>query len=1767
MKIKNLVSAIGVALYSAAAANAAVASTMSDKDVLKPLNFTQEGLKAFQKEVVSSRSMMKNDGLNVQLPSKSKQFVEEGLTGENVYIVRLYGSPVTVAARDTNSQVAMALKSAGATKLFSKGEPVVDAINTYQKALLTQQEEVIQEVSSAIGKSEVRRQFTKAINGFSIKMSESQAKKVSQLDRVSSVMRSKNYELLSDEGPKTIKADEIWDGSAVESGVNNKGEGQIIGIIDTGINSDHPSFADVGGDGYDHTNPWGAGAYVGDCVEDSEDIQCNDKLIGVRSYDVITESYDAMVAGWPAIGEDYQGHGSHVASTAGGNVLYDVPYMVASYGDDTDGRVIKEALFPEISGVAPHANIVAYQVCYPTNDSGYSGCPGEALVAGIEDAIEDGVDVINFSIGGADSDVWSDAVQLAFLSAREAGINVAAAAGNDGTGSCGSECFGYLDNSSPWLAQVAATTHAREIAVETSIEYAGFSDPELGSEVPAWSDTGLVGGAINNTEITGVVVWAKDYVDASGSKDSYGYCVDEYPENTFNYYKDGSEIAGAADGSTNVIVICQRHDPDDANANARTAKVANVVAGGADAFILYNKDTTQSTTSEAYEIPGVHFTYNQWNGVYPDEGLEDWVDSYSELGHMITIKPTVVERRINEDDADWLATFSSRGPSFSNDEILAPAMAAPGVNIYAAYSDEHPFTAAHGADYVSISGTSMASPHIAGAMALLRQTHPTWTPAEIQSALSMTADNVVQYRRLNSDTGDIGLAEIYRAGTGRINVANAAKSGLIMDETAENFMAANPYNGGTPHKLNMPNLVDFSCAPECQWVRTVKATKDGTWNVSHGDVLNWNYDMRQQYAQNGVNIEVTPSTFSLKAGETQSVVVTASIMDTQEWFSNSEVELHSHLLFESADETVPDASWPIVFKYDRGTLPDKLEVTAHENTGSYQVNGLMFPATEAPYGRVYQPVHAQVKTITLPKDDESDFPWTSSSEEYIYADRIDEATHTEMIEVPEGAKRLIVEIQGVVESDYTGTLDVGSPIVYVGKDYNGNGQPDPQEEILCVSNHIIYNNYCNVNNPEPGTYWAIIYNSKDAGLEGEEETFAYTSAVVTGDISTEMTVQAGPSDGENEVSMTLNWDMPMEEGDVYYTLVDLGSSEVNAGVYGTTPLKLERGSDRIHLDVTQEKANAGDSVPYTFEVLANNSGADRSFTITTELPEGMSVGVEDVLSSNNDLTSISLEGQTLTISGIQPDTSDIVANYIVTDSITDEMCRTPDLGNSNPGGYINLSEFGIYPALSGMDENGAVQSRYGNVIPVSTFFGGVTDEYALYNNADNNNVNFGILNIRGNGLVDLMNGPVFASWHYKMPYNSFPYESLAPLWRGTPIDNSSKDILSTGLSTVEGISLASTQSGWGIIEWDNAADYGDVTYDTDTKLFDYTKRDNSFDFEIILNAKTRFGENEHEIYFAYDNLDFGTTGDRGSIGIQGYRGALYIYGPLEQYLGQSIAYDNLADVITDDLVICMDYNGPESSQFEVTIWADIDQSSAGKSFEFTAVAAMDGQDDMTLSHTLSVASNITVGTIGDKTTMEDTAITVDVAYADELNTANQMTAMGENVAIVIEGDSLVITPDAGFVGDTEITVTVADIETPTDAASTSFMLTVENVNDAPTVIVKSDNISAAPGTSVTLDASGTFDEDGDTLSFEWTGPGTISSPYEAVTSVSDLALGEHVFTLTVSDNIETMEMDVTVNVSEDAVSVSPGESKSSGSMAWIMALLASLVMLRRKSIK
>ncbi|QYJ78191.1 S8 family serine peptidase [Shewanella acanthi] len=1659
MKLKLLTYTVAAALYGAGAMQAAASMGEVHKNqvhTIKGLQLTPEQINQLNAEQAKAAAGEQGVGVNIQInPQASKFQYEEGLTGEQVYIVRLNQKPLAQVSAELLGSTNASARSTKPSKLFVAGQPANRAVQNYRTQLLNTQKQVLADIQSNVGARQARQQFTNAVNGFSIAMTQEEAQRVAELPNVASVRLSKTYELQSDAGPQLIQADKIWTGTATPDGLPYKGEGIVMGIIDTGINSDHPSFAAIGEDGYKHDNPWGAGNYVGDCTKVGFESMCNDKLIGVRSYPVITDNFTNGNFGVtrPAVGEDYQGHGSHVASTAAGNVLLNVDYLAGvSDTEASDGRVIKAGLFPSISGVAPHANIVSYQVCYPDNHVG-AGCPGEALVAGIEDAIKDGVDVINFSIGGQESNPWADDVQLAFLAAREAGVSVAVAAGNSGQYGGATEYFGRIDHASPWLLSAAATTHDRVIDITTKLV-----DPVGGLTTPSWSE--ITGGVINKESVTGRVVMARNYNDE--------YCANPFPAGTF-------DLTDADGNPVDVIVACRRNSTTSTTGIARSVKADNVKAGGADGMILYNFAKGEAIVpAVSYSVPSIHITQENW-GTSSGSGLYGWLNKGT--GHTLTITATEIERNLYPEKADWLAPFSSRGPSSSTPEALIPAVAAPGVDIFAAYADEHPFdTSSPSSDFAMISGTSMASPHVAGSIALIRQAHKDWTATEVQSALAMTTENKVQYRRLNEATGDVELASTYRAGTGRINVKNAVNAGFVMDETIDNFKAADPNNGGVVHKLNIPQLVNFECKPKCQWIRTIRATKDGSWSVTNGDVINWNMDSQNQVVQNGVTIKAYPSEFTLKAGETRDIVIEASIMDTQDPFSNAEVELHSNLIFTETTNNAPEAHWPIVFKYDNNDMPSSLQATAHRNNASALIKGINLPEGDSIYGRIFEPVKAEVKTATLPKDDDNLFPWTINADPSVAINkRVDEATLVEMIDVPAGSRRLIVETLGKMQSPFEGDWDKGNITIYVGKDYNGDGQPNPLEEILCVSNDNLYNNFCNINEPEEGTYWAIFYNPRKGSSSnnynaGVMETFQYASTVVGGQVANNLSVEVPASNGSDAVNINVNWNIPeMTAGDVYHSLIDFGTSAVNAGNIGKVSFKLIRGVDDVNLNVTQTKALVGDNLPFTFQVQPNDSGADRAFSIEANIPEGLRLRAEDVYTSSKAIVKdIKVEGNKLTISGVQPNTLGDYAHYNITTSEDDPLCRTPNFGNSNPGGYVNLEEFGIYPTMSGFQptvineatgraptgSNNMINYQNGVQMPVSTFFGGAYTSFHLYNNAETMNMwNNNTLQIMGTGTVTLYgNEKFFYPWHDIFPYNNAPFASIGMLWRAYDYRGTVQDLMSVPLvlssTEIAGISAASTSTGWGIIEYDNARSYKQLDRDAQG-VWQWEERDDRFDFELLFNVNTRFGDGEFELIMAYDNIDFGSQDDRGSIGLQGFKGALSRLGPAGGYKGEQYAWNNLKDKIHNGLVVCYDYVGPESSQFEVTAWTKVTSKAPGKALIVDAVSKIDGMADIKMSRTVTVSSNISVASIANQTIAENTSLKgLKVFYADEQTSVNTISVTGDNITAVVDGhtsgSSVTITPKKNFHGDIQVTVTVSDVENPSDQGSTTFTLTVES---------------------------------------------------------------------------------------------------------------------------
>jgi len=135
------------------------------------------------------------------------------------------------------------------------------------------------------------------LNGLALRLNQEQAQRLSAHHMVKRITRETIYQRETYAGPPLVGAPSLWQGS-VGNVAQTQGEGVVVGIIDSGINSDHPSFAERSGDGFLHTNPLGDGVFLGDCAAQFPQL-CNNKMIGVYSYPDIINSYSDTDVFWP----------------------------------------------------------------------------------------------------------------------------------------------------------------------------------------------------------------------------------------------------------------------------------------------------------------------------------------------------------------------------------------------------------------------------------------------------------------------------------------------------------------------------------------------------------------------------------------------------------------------------------------------------------------------------------------------------------------------------------------------------------------------------------------------------------------------------------------------------------------------------------------------------------------------------------------------------------------------------------------------------------------------------------------------------------------------------------------------------------------------------------------------------------------------------------------------------------------------------------------------------------------------------------------------------------------------------------------------------------------------------------------------------------------------------------------------------------------------------------------------------------------------------
>ncbi|MBA3234535.1 MAG: S8 family serine peptidase, partial [Chloroflexi bacterium] len=455
-------------------------------------------------------------------------------------------------------------------------------------------------------------------------------------------------------------------------------------------------------------------------------------------------AYDELID--PEPGEfdsarDDDGHGTHTSSTAAGNAAVDAEIFGVERGT--------------ISGIAPRAHVQMFKVC------GISGCASSDTAAAVQAAIGDGVNVINFSISGG-GNPYSDATELAFLDAYNAGIFVAASAGNAGPGA------DTTDHRGPWVTTVAASTAPR--AFVNTIQLT--ADGGASMTISGTSLTAGVGPA--------PVVIAED------------------------------PLCGPGGDYTDEIVICKR------GTYGRAEKGFNVFSAGAAGMILYNQSAAVTDVeTDNHWLPTSHIQYTQGQAVLA------FLSSHTNVMATITAGVTGTQQ------ADVMASFSSRGGAGQRLGVSKPDITAPGVQILAGASPLHVDVASgpNGELFQAIAGTSMSSPHIAGSGALIKALHPSWTPGQIKSALMTTAKTAGLVKEDGTTKFDA-----FDAGSGRVNLNKAGDPGLTFDVTGNDYLIQEDelFRANYPSIYHpvMPGIVTLT-----RVARSVLSSKS-TWKIT-----------------------------------------------------------------------------------------------------------------------------------------------------------------------------------------------------------------------------------------------------------------------------------------------------------------------------------------------------------------------------------------------------------------------------------------------------------------------------------------------------------------------------------------------------------------------------------------------------------------------------------------------------------------------------------------------------------------------------------------------------------------------------------------------------------------------------------------------------------------------------------------------------------------------------------------------------------------------
>jgi subtilisin family serine protease len=579
---------------------------------------------------------------------------------------RTSSNPINVMIKydlDATASYAGGVAGYAATSPSVTGESLQDnkgAVQAYDQHVENVSNSISSAIKSAVPAADISQTYATVYGGVAAQVPANAVADILKVDGVAAVQKD-TLNQPQDDNTDFIGAKAVWPSLG---GSSKAGSNVIVGVIDTGVWPENPMLSATGISSPTTGNPpWGCKFNNAGDPTLGADFTCNKKLIGAYAF---TNTYMANVGSdgqefcnnttHKCSPRDSEGHGTHTMTTAAGDCVDHAPL----YGVDRG----------PVCGIAPGAHVIAYRVCL------VQGCFSSDSVSAVQQAILDGVNVINFSISGG-GNPYTDPVELAFLDAFHAGISVNASAGNSGPGA------GTSDHGGPWVTTVGASTGPRFFTTTLHLT--------------------ADGGATFNmpgVTITGGISTPTPVVLAQTLPGEDALC-------------QSTLAAGTATGK---IVMCQR------GTNGRIDKGRRVAAGGAAGLLLYNA-IKQDVETDNHYLPAIHV-----DG--PSTALLAFVNGHT------NVKAAWATGTASPTTPDVMATFSSRGPL---GDFLKPDVTAPGIQVLAGTTRQPDQTTADngpaGNDFMAIAGTSMSSPHSAGVSALVKAAHPDWTPAEIKSAL------------------------------------------------------------------------------------------------------------------------------------------------------------------------------------------------------------------------------------------------------------------------------------------------------------------------------------------------------------------------------------------------------------------------------------------------------------------------------------------------------------------------------------------------------------------------------------------------------------------------------------------------------------------------------------------------------------------------------------------------------------------------------------------------------------------------------------------------------------------------------------------------------------------------------------------------------------------------------------------------------------------------------------------------------------------------